>query len=1226
MIRSPISWLRWLALLFLGLFTVAAFSQNPTPATLRARSQKLKNDGNFREAYDGFRRLCLDPNAGTAAVSQDLTNAVECLNNLGRIQEFDDLVEKTIAAHQQNWRLLQTAAQQYLHVEHQGFRIAGKFERGPHRGGGEHVNAMERDRVRALQLMRDAMPLAQRDDRKAEVSQFWMSLADMLLSNRGYSEAWRLQYLTDLATLPDYDEGYAYYREYNGAPVDAEGQPIYHTVPTSWDAAETDGQRWRWALAQAVENSPDQLNSVRIHLAQFFEQQFGVESLQHGHGGRLFAPQSDDDTKKDDSGTYALHTLKENETIAKLASGIKRFELPDEFNPISIYQQIIAEPRTGDGRASHCKASPRFLRTAGSIPRPPSIGGKSIRQFGAGQNRWKQERLDQIVGNWGQFDATTSQPAGEGATVGFRFRNGKKVKFDARAIKVDLLLDDLKAYLKSDPGNRIDWNKINLGNIGHRLVNENETKYLGEQVATWDLALDPRPNHFDRRITVTTPLQKAGAYLVTATVEGGNTSKIILWVADTAIVQKNLNGKTLYFVADAASGAAARRSQRRILRLAAAAPGQQPLPGRHDELLRADRPGRPAHSRPARSQARISVARHRPRQSHRRLAFLGFTGVWTGQYHDAEYNQVKIFTITDRPVYRPEPKSAVQALGRSAPSTTTTKATSPAQTLPIVILNPKGEKIYQPDAQGRRIRRPRRRIRTAHRRHARPIHDQPRRRPQHPALRHQRQHVPRRGIQEARVRSHDQSPDRARHARRKNHRQDRGQVLLRLARHQGHGQIQNPPHQPHRRLVSRRAAGTGAMAPATGGSPTTTPGIPASATGSAAGGRIPSGGRASTARRPKSSPKSSARSARTARSTSRSTRSSPKSCTATPTTNTRSPPKSATNRAARSSAKATSSSPASRSKSSPGSIAATTASAMPSKPTSRPKRSTTSPSQGKGVLKLLKITYDPNKQPIETPVADLEHRHRRRRPGQPADHSLRPGPIPPLLHAHRRQGHAIEGGYIFTITGQGFDGSEFRFNNVELVPDKAEYAPGDTVKLQLNTNRADSTVLLFVRPTNGVYLEPKLLRLKGKSTIEDIAVVKKDMPNFFVEAVTIAGGQRPQRNQGNRRSARKARAQRRSAALGKEYKPGEKGKVKIHLTDADGSRLRRLHRPHHVRQIRRVHLRRLQRRRHQGVLLEMAAPPSPAASRQPRQMVAQPHAPQQARHGLHRPLRCHRRG
>ena len=57
-------------------------------------------------------------------------------------------------------------------------------------------------------------------------------------------------------------------------------------------------------------------------------------------------------------------------------------------------------------------------------------------------------------------------------------------------------------------------------------------------------------------------------------------------------------------------------------------------------------------------------------------------------------------------------------------------------------------------------------------------------------------------------------------------------------------------------------------------------------------------------------------------------------------------------------------------------------------------------------------------------------------------------------------------------------------------------------------------MLLFVRPTNGVYLPPKVLRLKGKSTVEEIAVVKKDMPNFFVEAVTVA------RRQGAQRDAR----------------------------------------------------------------------------------------------------------
>ena len=43
-------------------------------------------------------------------------------------------------------------------------------------------------------------------------------------------------------------------------------------------------------------------------------------------------------------------------------------------------------------------------------------------------------------------------------------------------------------------------------------------------------------------------------------------------------------------------------------------------------------------------------------------------------------------------------------------------------------------------------------------------------------------------------------------------------------------------------------------------------------------------------------------------------------------------------------------------------------------------------------------------------------------------------------------------------------------------------------------------------PSNGVYLAPKVLHLQGKSVNEAIAVVKQDMPNFFVEALTVSDG------------------------------------------------------------------------------------------------------------------------
>ena len=111
----------------------------------------------------------------------------------------------------------------------------------------------------------------------------------------------------------------------------------------------------------------------------------------------------------------------------------------------------------------------------------------------------------------------------------------------------------MKAYLKGNPG-QADWSKTNLHSIGYRLVEQNEQQYIGARAATWDMELKPRPNHVDDRVMVTAPLTKPGAYLLIARMADGNTSRILVWLSDTVIVKKNLDGSNLDFVADAISG------------------------------------------------------------------------------------------------------------------------------------------------------------------------------------------------------------------------------------------------------------------------------------------------------------------------------------------------------------------------------------------------------------------------------------------------------------------------------------------------------------------------------------------------------------------------------------------------------------------------------------------------------------------------------------------------
>ena len=175
----------------------------PDDAARRVRLVKAQSQGNFKDAYEGFRKLALDPADDPRLVGDDLKRATQCLQRLNRAAEIDEFCEAVIDVHKGNWRVLYAAAQNYMNLPHHGFIVAGEFHRGRHRGGGRVVSAVERDRIRALQLMQQALPLARQDDNHREVGDYLLRFAGMLLNNRGHGEAWRLQYKSDLAVLPD---------------------------------------------------------------------------------------------------------------------------------------------------------------------------------------------------------------------------------------------------------------------------------------------------------------------------------------------------------------------------------------------------------------------------------------------------------------------------------------------------------------------------------------------------------------------------------------------------------------------------------------------------------------------------------------------------------------------------------------------------------------------------------------------------------------------------------------------------------------------------------------------------------------------------------------------------------------------------------------------------------------------------------------------------------------
>lgn len=1134
------------AVLGLSLYLVGA---EPDAADRREKANQLFNEGNYQEAYDVARNLTLDAKNSGQALADDFARALQCLEQLQHQNEVDAFREEAVKLHAGDWRLLARAAESLINSEHYGFIVAGEFQRRNLRGRGQWVNASERDRVRALQLLLQARPLADKDDDKNSVAQFYWQLAQAVQFGRDGGEAWRLQALTDVAILPDYDEAQPWRGRWGGgqgkgAPVDADGNPVLYSVPESWDAATNDGQRWRWAQSMIVENNPSRKAEVVWTFAVFLHNQFGVQTMQQWgivlpQGG----PGAGDD--KNESGPYALHSLGEDETIAKLATGVKRFKLADEFNPLRIFQDLAA----GDSGYAESALGQlaQIFEDRQQYPRAAGYWKESIDRFKDDANKTKQARLDQIIGNWGRFENTQTQPAGKGATVEYRFRNGKKVHLEAHLLQVRQLLTDVQQYLKSSP-RELDWNKIQIDNIGQRLVQQNETKYRGDRVAAWDVELDPRPEHFDRRITITTPLQRAGAYLVEAKLENGNTSRIVLWLDDTVIVKKPLDGKTWYFVADAVTGQPVAGANVEFFGWKAEQP--QNRQNRYRVVTssfaeKTDNNGQ-VLANPKLLQPEFQwIAVARTKQG--RFAHLGFSGVWNATYQREEYGGVKVYFISDRPVYRPQQKVQFKFwLGKTAYDEAE-KSIFANQSLTVVINDPQGVEVHKQayttdefgglageyalpdeaplgvysvnvvDFGGGSFRVEE---------YKKPEYEVTVEAPDKPVMLGEKVtatikakyyfgapvtqatvkfKVQRTG-KDARwfpIRPWDWlygngywwfAPDYTWYPG-----FQRWGCFGPVPPWWGHNA--EPPELVLDQEVPIGADGTvkveidTALAKELHGDEDHEYSISAEVVDQSRR-TIVGTGSVLVAREPFKVFAWTDRGYYRVGDT----------------------------------------------------IHATFQARTPDG----------KPVKGDGKLKLLKITYDKQQKPVENVAQEWDlatnadgqstQQMTASEPGQyRLSYSVTAGPF-----SGEPQATTIEGGYVFTITGDNFNGSEFQFNDLELVTDKAEYAPGEKVKLLINTNRVGSTVLLFARPAGGVYVAPEILRLDGKSTTHELTVAPGDMPNFYIEALTISGGE-------VHTVAREIIVPPEKRVLdvavdpsAAKYKPGEDAKVKVKLTDIEG--------------------------------------------------------------------------
>ncbi|MCA9178230.1 MAG: alpha-2-macroglobulin [Planctomycetales bacterium] len=1127
-----------------GILAVFSVTDRPMTAAqqqdMRARSQKLMRDGNFKDALEGFQKLCLDTNTDGIAVGQDLSNAVMCQQRLGLLSEFDKLVESTVERHADSTHLLQQAAQLYMNTPHYGMIVANEFQRGGRRGGGKMVNAWERDRVRALQLMEQGLTAAINSDDKGHTAGYLRAMADLLLANRGPAEAWRLQYLTDLSQLPDYEDGYGGYRQSNGAPVDKDGNPVFHHASKTWDAAENDGQRWRWALEQVVENDPQRRNEVLRYRAEFLHGQFGVHTMQQhigpmfgrgGMGGGMDGPIIDEG-KQNETGPYAVSTLKDTETIARLATGIKRFDLPDEFNFIKLWEQ------TGDDITS--------LRSLASVY-------QNRRQLPKAAEKWRRVlkvnakddgaklQLSQIVDSWGRFEPTMSKPVeDQGTQLYLRFRNGNAIDFTAQAIDRAKLLGDVKTYLKSNPG-RVDYQKVNYQGIGYRLLQGDGANYLTGEKLSWSMKLDPPEQHLDSRVTVQTPIKEAGAYWLTAKMKDGNNFYTLLWIEDTAIVRKQLSEKNLYYVADARTGKPVEGATVEFFGYK-----QERVTGRIFKVTTSNFAERTTADGTVFPDSRDLQQDHQwlvTATQGDRFATFGFSGVYTGRYYDQEYNQTKPFGITDRPVYRPGDKVGIKVWVRHAQYDQDNVSQFAGRSMEVKLFDPKGQELraetLTADEYGGivtdlelkddatlgvysvRLEGIGQAVTFRVEEYKKPEYEVLVDAPKEPVMLGEKVRAT------VKAKYYFGAPVTEATAKIKVMREEKLDDWFPVAPWDwcyGPGYwwfcYDTPWYPGFGDWVGCRRP-IGWWFPAPRNPPELVMEFDA---------EVDSNGEVQfdidTQVAKEFAGDKDHRYTITAEVRDQSRR------TIVGTGNilvARKPFKVYTwlNRGYYEVGDA---------------ITAYVKAQTPDR----------QPVTGTGVMRLYQVSYNEQREPSEKLVGqwdvdtDAEGRARRQMTAAAA------GQYRLAYELTDPAGHRVEGGYLFTIIGTEFKSGDYRFNELELIPDQPQYAPGDTVKLQINTDLKDSTVLLFVRPANGVYLPPKVIRMQGKSIVEEIAVIRKDMPNFFVEAMTIADGNVYTEMKEIVVPPEKRVLNVEVTPSAEEYLPGEEATVQVRLTDHTG--------------------------------------------------------------------------
>jgi len=483
---------------------------------------------------------------------------------------------------------------------HWGTRRGGEFHRAKHLQG-ERVNSFRKDRTEAIRHLDAARTiyfqfvddkekqaaLAKEEQEKLlpETLENDFDLAGAILRRKERAQSWDWwdDFSEEGEEVEEYEPnvGYRRYRVQGSRPpsgmkVDADGNPLFTQTPEGYDSKLPDDQRVRALLMEIEAKDPTANKNMKAlaiyRRAMIARARFGPDLVsrwwQRGHRrfGPLGKPLKDDPNKPEKE----LWELKQNEALTWVAGELKVITLPAEEDIVTLLETVAHEYSKADTADDALYAIGAFFQSRQQYPRALEAYQSLLAKFPDTSYKNQAENArNQITAKEVKVHQIGAQLTGEKTQLEISYRNVSSIQFKVQAI-------DLPAYLARitelngkvvprHPQVEINGlptyarNMVNSYSLSNFLLDKRYNRYqklLKGEPVSWNVNVENDGKMRPAEMTVETPIAKGGTYFVEATVVGGRQpSRSFFIVSDLVVLEKNIPNKRLYYLADAVTGA-----------------------------------------------------------------------------------------------------------------------------------------------------------------------------------------------------------------------------------------------------------------------------------------------------------------------------------------------------------------------------------------------------------------------------------------------------------------------------------------------------------------------------------------------------------------------------------------------------------------------------------------------------------------------------------------------